>query len=353
MWAVIKKWKWILSAVCCFLLLYTIPPDMIERYYSEWIFRKIRYLLDITFGKIPFPSYYLFVGFMVVAALKWTAHFFKEKPGPFLLRLFNLISFAGFLITFFFILWGFNYGRYPLENKLNLEVKPLSSTELFEELDSTVSYLTRIRLKIHKDTTIIPQIVFVNNIESNCANALNVGLTDFDLPLSHVRGRFVIDDMFLFFNVGGQYLPFVGEANVDDAVYHSKKPFYMIHEMAHGNGFTSESDCNFLAYVSCIRSKSLSLQYSGELNYLLYLLEDFKYRDAGAAARFRSSMPAAIRNDLTDIRNYYKKHSFKTAVIGEWFNNGYLKILGIKDGTQSYDKMVLLVHAWKFKNRYN
>ncbi len=351
MWAEIKKWKWIILAVSCFLLLYTIPMDMVERYYSQGAFLKIRHFLDISFGQVPFPSYYLFIAFLLLAALKWLAHFFKEKPDPVLTRLFRLISFLGFLTTVFFILWGFNYGRYPLEHRLNLELKPLTSQELFEELDSTVSHLARIRLKIHKDTNVIPQIVFINNIEPNCTNALNVVLADFDFPLSHVRGRFVMDDMFLFFNVGGQYLPFVGEANVDDAVYHSKKPFYMIHEMAHGNGFTSESDCNFLAYVSCSRSKSLPLQYSGELNYLLYLLEDFKNRDADAADRFRSSMPAAIRNDLTDIRNYYKNHSFKTAVIGEWFNDRYLKILGIEDGTKSYDKMVLLVHAWKLKNR--
>jgi hypothetical protein len=65
--------------------------------------------------------------------------------------------------------------------------------------------------------------------------------------------------MLLDIQYRGHYLPFVGEGNVDDAVYYSKKPFYMIHEMAHGNGFTEETDCNFLAYVSCKQSGNLSL----------------------------------------------------------------------------------------------
>lgn len=350
MWREILKWKWILLALVCFLLLYILPTETIEQYYSQGIFLKIRHLLDVSFGKVPFPSYYLFLVFIVVAALKWMAHFFKEKPHPFWQRLFKLFSFTGFLVSVFFIVWGFNYGRYPLSHFLDVEPRPLSIQELEQELNTTAAHLVEIRSKIHKDTSVIPQIAFINNIEEKCTNSLNAVLYDLGFPPSHVRGRFVLDDMLLLFNVGGQYLPFVGEANVDDAVYCSKKPFYLIHEMAHGNGFTSESDCNFLAYISCVRSGSLPLQYSGELNYLLYLLEDLRNRDESAANQFRDSMPAIIQKDLRDIRDYYQKHTFKTAVIGEVINNIYLKTLRVQDGTKSYNKMVLMVYAWKQKN---
>jgi len=352
MWVAIKKWKWILSALFCFLLLYILPSETVEQYYSRGIFLHIRHLLDVTFGKLPFPSYYLFLAFLAIAALKWIAHFFKEKPGPFLHRLFKLISFTGFMTTAFFIIWGFNYGRYPLSKSLGLIPKPLTKNELENELKLTAEHLAQIRNKIHNDTSEIPQIAFINTIEEKCTNSLNVVLTDFGFPTSRVRGRFVQDDMFLLFNIGGQYLPFVGEANVDDAVYCSKKPFYLIHEMAHGNGFTSESDCNFLAYVSCIHSQILPLQYSGELNYLMYLLEDYRDRDELAAAQFGTTMPTIIQKDLKDIRDYYLKHTFKTAIIGEMINNIYLKTLRVQEGTKSYNKMILLVHAWKQKNQF-
>ncbi len=348
----IRKWKWIILATICFLLLYMLPATFIETYYSNGIFLFVRKLLDNTFGKLPFPSFYLFVGFLLIVVLKWTLHFFREKPQPVLQRLFKVVSFVAFIITLFFMLWGFNYGRVPIEEKLQLSVESITQEKLTEETQATISELTKIRKMLKKDTNSIPQIVFINKIEQNSRDALNITLQQFNYPFSKkIRGRFLLDDMLLVFSIGGHYLPFVGEGNVDDAVYYSKKPFYMIHEMAHGNGFTEEAACNFLSYVSCKQSGNLSLQYSGELNYLLYLLSDLKYRNEAIYDSTKASMPRAIQKDLEEMKQYYLNHTFKTGFLGDAINNSYLKLLGIKDGIKNYDKMVLLVYAWKSKNK--
>lgn len=346
----IRTWKWIISALACFLLLDMLPASFVEKHYSTGFFLSVRKLLDNSFGKIPFPSYYIFLGVLFLIMLKWMLHFFREKPEPVLMRLFKVISFAGFLVTLFFILWGFNYGRIPLEERLNLHVKPLTQEQLMQELSNTSTHLARIRGMIKKDTATIPQIVFINNVEDNSREALNHTLADLHYPYSSkIRGRIVFEDMFLVFSIGGQYLPFVGEGNVDDAVYYSKKPFYLMHEMAHGNGFTEEAACNFLAYVSCVSSNNLSLQYSGELNYLVYLLAELRYRDKEGYERFQTSMPLALRKDLEAMNRYYEEHTFKTGFIGDMVNNVYLKLLGVKDGVKNYDKMVLLIYAWREK----
>jgi hypothetical protein len=236
-----------------------------------------------------------------------------------------------------------------LEQKLGLNIKPLTKQQLITETQSVIVKLAAVREVIQKDTNAIPQIVFINNIEQNSRDALNFSLQQFKYPYStKIRGRFVLDDMFLIFGVGGQYLPFVGEGNVDDAVFYSRKPFYLMHEMAHGNGFTEESECNFLAYISCVRSGNLSLQYSGELNYLLYLLYDIKYREEEEYIKIKNALPSVIRKDLDALSLYQQQHAFKTAFIGDFINNTYLKILGIQEGIKNYDKMILLVYAWKY-----
>jgi hypothetical protein len=348
----IRKWKWIISATVCFLLLYMLPASFIETYYSTGIFLFIRKLLDGTFGKLPFPSFYLFVGFLVVVVLKWILHFFREKPQPVLQRLFKMLSFVAFIITLFFILWGFNYGRIPVEEKLHLSVEPITQEKLSEETQETITELTRIRKMLKKDTNSIPQIAFINKIEQTSRDALNSTLQQYNYPFSKkIRGRFLLDDMLLVFSIGGQYLPFVGEGNVDDAVYYSKKPFYMIHEMAHGNGFTEEAACNLFAYVSCKQSGNLALQYSGELNYLLYLLSDLKYRNEDVYDSINKAMPRVVQKDLDEIKKYYESHTFKTGFLGDAINNSYLKLLGIKDGIKNYDKMLLMVYAWKNQHK--
>jgi len=344
----IFKWKWIISALICFLLLNILPVSFIEKYYSNGFFLFIRKFLDNTFGLLPFPSYYVFLAFLLIVILNWFLHFFKEKPQPFLQRLFKIFSFAAFLITWFFVFWGFNYGRISLEEKLNLNIQPLSETALIAETNATIQHISEIRNSIQHDTNNIPQIVFVNNIENNSRSALNHSLEQFGYNYSDkIRGRFVFDDMLLIFSIGGQYLPFIGEGNVDDAVYYSKKPFYVMHEMAHGNGFTQEADCNFLSYISCIRSNNLSIQYSGELNYLSYLLPELRSRNIAAYDSIKAQMPIALRKDLQTIKEYYEKHTFKISFIGDAMNNIYLKIMGVHDGVKNYDKMLLLIYAWK------
>ncbi len=344
----IRKWKWIISTLVCYFLLYILPTGFIERYYSIGFFLIIREILDNTFGKLPFPSYYIFLIVILILTIKWILHFFKEKPQPIYQRLFKIVSFGGFLATTFFILWGFNYGRIPLEKKLNLDIQQLTKKQLIAETKVTIEQLTNIRLIIKKDTNAIPQIVFINNIEENCRTALNTSLKDFKYPFSSkIRGRFLYEDIFLIFGIGGQYLPFIGEGNVDDAVFHSKKPFYLTHEMAHGNGFTEEADCNFLAYVSCVKSGNLSLEYSGELNYLLYLFFELKNRDKQVLNLILETIPIAIQKDLNEIKRYNEIHTFKTGFLGDFINDTYLKLLGIQDGVKNYDKMILLVYAWK------
>lgn len=344
----IRKWKWIISTVVCYLLLCVLPSSFFEKYYSNGFFVLVRKILDNTFGKLPFPSYYLFLVIILFIILKWFLHFFREKPQPVLQRLFKIASFVGFMITIFFILWGFNYGRIPLENKLNLNIQPITQEQLISETDATILQLTKIRSTIKTDTNAIPQIVFVNKIEDNCRGALNASLNQFSYPYSNkIRGRFLYEDMLLVLSIGGQYLPYIGEGNVDDAVFYSKKPFYLIHEMAHGNGFTEEADCNFLAYISCVQSTNLSLQYSGELNYLLYLFSELKSRDETAFDSIKKNIPVAIKKDLTELKKHSEEHTFKTGIVGDFINNAYLKLLGVKDGVKNYDKMVLLVYAWK------
>lgn len=348
--ALIAKWKWVISALVCFLILYLIPDYWIERYYALFLFKYIRKFFDFTFGRLPFPALYLFIGFILIVIIKWLLYFFGDKPLQIRQHIFKALSFAGFMITLFFLLWGFNYGRISLEKKLNLQIEHLSVEEIKGELDATVSALITIRNSIQKDTLPIPQIVFINNIESNCLSSLNAALDQFGYDTAHVRGRIVFEDMFMVFNVGGMYMPYVGEGNIDEAVYYTKKPFYLIHEMAHGNGFTNESDCNFLAYISGVQSNNLSLQYSAEMNYLLYLMEELRALDEEVYTSSIQEINEVLLYDLRYMKEHYLQHQFKTGFLGELVNNLYLKTLKVKEGTKSYDRMVLLVNAWKRKN---
>lgn len=344
----IWSYKWILLTVCCFILLYTLPEHVIERYYSRGLFLVFRAFFDYTFAFLPFPAYYLFILFCVLTLIRWVLGFFRLNPLPPLTRIIRAFSFIGFMVVSFFLIWGFNYGRTPVEKMLNLQLRPLTTDELSTETDTVLEQLHQARLKIKEDTNTLPQIVFLNNIEDKSREDLNHVLEKNNYPYSdRLRGRFVFDNLFLIFSIGGQYMPYVGEGAVDNAVYYSKKPFYVMHEMAHGNGITGEGDCNFWAYMSCMQSQNVAFQYSGCLNYLFYLLSELKIRDIQQYEKVYDNMPDVIKRDLNEIKEYDKKHTFFTGFLGDVFNTIYLKIMGMPDGVRNYDKLVLLAYAWR------
>ena len=57
----------------------------------------------------------------------------------------SLLAFIGGVVFLFQFLWGFNYGRIPLEEQLELDVKPLSVKELKAELDLAIEGMNTFR----------------------------------------------------------------------------------------------------------------------------------------------------------------------------------------------------------------
>lgn len=344
------KYIWIILAIFCFVLSVILPADIIEQYYSTGLFIYIRLFFDTIVSKLPFPAYYLFITCLLIVIFNWIRHFVIKDKVSIQEQLKRVFSFAGFLSVCFYVLWGFNYGRISFENRNGLSIESLIEQQSINEFNKTLNKLVVIRKQLYNDTGRIPEDLFTNNIENKSRQFLNYTLRKFNYPYStKIRGRIVTADMFLLFGIGGQYLPFVGEGNIDNAVYYSKKPFYLIHELAHGNGFTEEATCNLLAYISCVQSKNLAFQYSGELNYLFYLLSDIKKQNRKVCIDLEMSMPDVVKKDILDIRKHYSSHSFKSSKIGDRINDFYLKRMGVKDGTDNYNKMILLVYAWNQK----
>ena len=98
------------NVVLCIIKI--LPPAFIEQNYSRGFYQWVRKFFDNSF-KIAFScllSVYFSNFFGII--LKWFLHFFKEKPQPFLQRVFVVASFIGFMITLFFVLWGFNTAEF-------------------------------------------------------------------------------------------------------------------------------------------------------------------------------------------------------------------------------------------------
>ncbi len=331
-------------------------PEWVEKWYSRGLFQGIRVGFEWTTGLLPFSPFYLFwVGFVLF--LVWIyrhrpkSDMFWSKVGYWIIQLLGL---AGLLIGLFFWLWGFNYARIPLKTQLDLNVQPLDSTVLWNELRIETYTLDSLRaVLVGNDTNALNDTRFwPKNAEDTIRKAVETFLFKAHFPAQgHVRARFIYPQGTLFkFGASGIYWPFTGEGNLESGMHPLRKLPSMAHEMSHGYGFSDEGVCNFIAYVACYEHPNPYIAYCARLDYWNTLASACLESDPKRYnALFRPYIPAGIVADQHAIRRQNSKfHELAPAIRYEVYDS-YLKAQGIASGMLNYDEVLMLVRAWRVK----
>lgn len=350
-----KRFIWVLLAFFAVLLRLILPATWIETAYSRGLFQLIRVFFDTTFGLLPFPSLYLFLSVLLLglflnakksyhSTLSW-----KEKGLKFL---FSLLSFCSALIFFFLILWGYNYGRIPIEKQLSFVPSPLQYEELLHEFETVSQELIQARLSIpNSDEKVLPAGLFHSKAEDSIRVDLENWMSDNNFPVyGKVRGRLLLPKgILLSISTAGVYLPWVGEGHIDAGMYAVQLPFVIAHEMSHGYGFTDEGTCNFIAYNALKQSKNSFFRYSGILGYWYYLSSAVRKLDAEKYSAFYQTLPMGIQNDHKKIREYLNKYPDIMPRFRDAAYDQYLKAQGIEEGMKNYSRVIMLQAAWRKK----
>ena len=266
--------------------------------------------------------------------------------------MFSALAFAGGTIFFFFFLWGFNYGRIPLVQQLQLQPQPVNLEDLQEELEAVTEKVLAVRRSL--DPT-MEQAISVQkmpeNLETLCRTAVEKTLIDFGYPANgRVRGRTLFTKgILLRFSSSGVYWPFVGEGNIDGGLHPLQQPFTLCHELNHGYGITNEGVCNFLGYVASQNSDNQYVKYSGLINYWRYIAIAYQRFKPEAYADFRKTLPAGYRADLDEINASLDKYPDLLPRLRYVAYDSYLKSQGISEGMASYSSIIMLVRAWQEK----
>ncbi|MFN7120204.1 MAG: DUF3810 family protein [Saprospiraceae bacterium] len=162
-------------------ILLGMQPQLIEQLYSRGIFLGIRWLIDYVLAWFPLPLIYLFLSALLIVVIvnvwKWSRTSMNWRK-----RLISgvggVLAFIGGAIFFFLFLWGFNYGRVPVEDQLGLEPKPLSLDDLKEELKLETEYIIELRSQIpHITDSAITADFLPENLERQVRRNLEKGMS--------------------------------------------------------------------------------------------------------------------------------------------------------------------------------
>lgn len=332
----------------------SLTSDLVYRYYFSYFFQGLRVLWDYTLGWSPVPWLYLFlfgvVLWIILRIKQFSAYSFEAGYLFFWKRLImKLLRSISIVLVLFFILWGFNYKRAKLFQELPAEMISVDSVELMNEILSVSSILNQLRNQISSDSLSVDTLPDFQLLEQKVRSELKKLLTTWKVPdYGRVRIRKIRPEgTLLVWSAAGIYIPFVMEGHIDSGLHPLQWPFVTAHEMAHGNGYTDEGDCNFVGFLTCVNSDDLFFRYSGWLGYYKYLYHDMRKTDKDLAVKLFMQLSKGVRADLQAVSEYSARFPDWLPWWQELVYDNYLKIQGVKEGIRSYNLIVRQVISWK------
>lgn len=344
---------WITFGLVSIIIRLLSGPQLTEAWYSRGVYRLVRLAFDYGLVWVPVALLYLLVPALLIY-LGWRIRNFIRLQAPrrekWVRAGVGTVAFLLGGIGLFLWLWGYNYGRQDVEDRLSLDTRPLSVDSLGLIVRTEARALADLRSRIPGvDTAALPDSVLPPDLPAALRPLVEATLRDYGYPVAgRVRGRILRPwGIFLRFGSAGLYFPFTGEGHVDGGLLRQQQVYTLAHELAHGYGFGDEGTCSFWAYLACLRASDPALAYTGRLGYWRTLAATYRFLQPDAYAALRDSLDPGMAADLDAINANLDQYpdifpQFRYAAY-----DAYLKAQGIEEGMLNYNRVILLVEAWR------
>jgi hypothetical protein len=318
--------------------------SLVERYYSAGVYPLIAKFTSFFSNLIPFSIWDIFwviVILFIIGGLLLV--FFKKiKLGWYGLRSLQVLA---LLYVYFYIVWGYNYFRPGIQERIGWST-PESSEMVFRSVLDSLIIQTNTNYIAFKssDYPMIDKLVE----ESYHDQSSGLGI---HYPNGTRRPKtMVFSSFYSKLGLSGYFGPFFNEIHVNKYLLPMDYPFILGHEKAHQFGFTSEAEANLAGFVICIRSNDQRLRYSGYLALLLYFLRDAAH--TSGYRQYLSRIEKPVLNDIQFRQKYYDSLQNNTlSDMQTAANDSYLKANNIEKGVRNYNQVVSLVISWYYNSK--
>src|SRR5690606_26844925 len=101
--------------------------------YGRGVYPFVRHVFAVTFGVLPFPAVVLVAVLAVILFVRTAGRAIVRKKWAVGSLLTGLLSTLGALIFLFQMLWGFNYSRPGIDERLGLDLTGMTKADLRAE----------------------------------------------------------------------------------------------------------------------------------------------------------------------------------------------------------------------------
>ena len=318
-----------------------LPPTLVERLYSVRVYGALQPLLTSASNLTPFALFDLLIAsaaaLWIGLAARDLARSGTRLRGALRVAVRTAVC-ASAVYLAFLVLWGFNYRRVALGDRLSFDAAAVTREAARQAAQLAGDQLNVLHAHAHAGPWPRP-----DEVDPALADAFARALTDIGASGAVVVARpkrSLLDWYFQRAAVEGMTDPFFLETLVSSRILPFERAFVVAHEWAHLAGIADEGEANFVGWLACRRGRPGD-QYSGWLFLYSELARGLSGRDRAAIA---ATLDAGPRGDLQAIRDRIARHMDPRVFAASWrVYDSYLKANRVEAGAASYAEVVRLV----------
>ena len=340
----------VLVAIALVAALVPIPPAVIERWYSTGIFPVIQRAITPLSNLVPFAvldvlgaAALIAVTMAIVRSVRAARR--ARRVSPVLRTAWRLAAAVagGYLV--FLVLWGFNYRRVTMAERVIVEREAPSADAVVQLGLEAVARMNSLYAGAHaegwgseewRDGSLRDAFSSVQGVLSDAPRAAPGRLK-----------RSLLGAYFRWTSVDGMVNPFGLEVLANPDLLPFERPFVAAHEWSHLAGYANESEANFVGWLTCIRS-DVPAQYSGWL--FLFWQVNGEVDEAGRA-RLGAVLAPGPRADIEAIVARLRRAQVPWLRTAGWaVYDQYLKANRVEGGVRSYGAVITLILRARFED---
>jgi len=339
---IIPEIQFIVVAIAVTVAMFPPGPPFVERWFADGAYLSLQSAATSLSNRVSLPLFDLAIIVVSIAMLAaWTFWITRARRTrsfrPVVRGAAGTITTAAFVYLWFLVLWGFNYGRPPLESVLAYDaarVTPLAVRALAEQAvrEANGTYSAA-------HAAGFPAIAETPRALADALHAVEKELGRVRPTVLAVPKRSWLSPFFRASGVSGMVAPFFLETLINPDLTGPERPAVLAHEWAHLSGFAPESDASYVGLLAALRADPAS-QYSAWLELVSEAASQLQPVTQRLVLAPLDPGPRAdqdaIRQRLQALVRPVERAAWNTY-------DQMLKSQGVEDGVRSYSRVVQLL----------
>lgn len=320
------------------------PDLLVERVYAARLYPAIQAVMTGVSNAVPFAIFDVVLVVALMAAVwLWGRAISQARRArsvaPLAGAAWRTIVAVSAAYLWFVLVWGLNYARSPLDQRLGLPEAPATAEEVAALLNEAVDRVNG----LYPESAVERFVPY--DAERDVARVLQtvearvLGRSRPTVP--GVPKPTLLGTYFRMAGVDGLTAPAALETLLNPDLTRAERPFVLAHEWAHLSGNAPEADANFVGWlVTTDASADGMSRYSG---WLFLVMETAAQVPRDTRRDALARLGGGPRADLDAIAARLRTRVDLVQRVGWRVYDGYLRSQGVREGIVSYSRAVDLI----------